>query len=138
MGHDDGRVIIAAGPLDDGDRHLIPLVEFLVERGHRPIVNQHDHGFFYLAGKRRCWLSRRITRETWQAIAERFVLPDNIVLSPGLIEDKANKVLILGWDRVILEDGLHPVEVWKNGDAPRSRPNPNPRTRWLPFVPSGR
>lgn len=126
MPDSDGRYIIAAGPMDGGDRHLISLVEFLVERGHRPIVNQHDHGFFYLAGKRRCWLSRRITWETWQAITERFVLPDNIVLRPGVIADDANEVLIVGWNRVVLDDGLQPVEVWEERGCPEIAAEPEP------------
>jgi hypothetical protein len=117
------REVIAEGSRGSFE-NLIPIVEFLVDRGHRPLVNQGNHGFFYLARSRRCWLGRRITEEVWQEVQEHFVLPPSIVYQPGLIIDQASGVRIVGWNRVILDDGIHPVSVWEERGCPEVSAEP--------------
>jgi hypothetical protein len=124
------QVVIAEGSRGQFES-LIPLVEFLIDRGHRPLVNQSNNGFFYLARSRRCWLGRRITLDIWQEIQDHFVLPPSIVYQPGMIIDQASGVRIVGWNRVILDDGIQPVSVWEERGVRRSVPSPGPTTRSL-------
>ena len=113
-GTGDTREIIPEGeqPLFSY-QHLIPIARFLVEeRGHVPLSRPEKFGFVKMNGFR-CRLTRRITDEDWAAINQRFALPDTIGYGDGMIRDNLNRMDIEGYDEIITEDGVIPIEEWE-------------------------
>lgn len=117
----DTREIIPAGeqPLFSWE-HLLPIAKFLVEeRGHMPLSRPENYGFLQLNGFR-CRLTRWITDEDWIAINQRFALPETIGYGDGLIRDNLNRIDIEGFDEIICEDGVIPIEEWEVRQRDRS------------------
>lgn len=116
---DDVREVIPDGkqPLFSY-RHLVPVAKFLIEeRGHYPFppsrsVVSFEWGFRRLNGLR-CQLTRWITQDDWAAINERFVVPDTIGYNGGIIQDNLNYVYIEGFEQIMSEDGVIPIEEWE-------------------------
>jgi hypothetical protein len=110
----NSREIIAGGeqPLLSFE-HLIPIARFLVEeRGHMPLSSPETVGFVKRNGFR-CLLTRRITEQDWAAVKDRFILPDSIGYHGGIIQDNLNRMQFEGYDEIITEDGVIPIEEWE-------------------------
>jgi hypothetical protein len=105
----DGRQIIPASEQEVTAHHLYPIAKFLIEeRGHLPIEKPEKYGFWE---PYECKLTRAITRADWEAVNERFVLPENIGFFCGyIIRDSANGIDIIGFDQLIGFNGLEPVD----------------------------
>jgi hypothetical protein len=130
----DGREIIPAGEQPaPWYRHLLPIAKFLIEeRGHLPIEKPQKYGFWMTAGGFECHLTRSITEADWQAINQRFVIPENIRYHAGLIRDGVNRIDMVGNDICIGDHGVEPIENMEPTSAnatPNSTPRPtsNPR-----------
>ncbi|MGQ0463995.1 MAG: hypothetical protein ACT4QG_01625 [Sporichthyaceae bacterium] len=105
---DDHREVIPGGWQEEwpGWHHVKPLIRFLVEeRGHLLLHPDEPWGVVPLNGGRDCSLTRMITEESWAALNERFVIPDNIGYMAGFIRDFENGIDISGYDWVIGLDG---------------------------------
>lgn len=93
--------------------HLYPIARFLIEeRGHMPLAHPERFGFVHMHGFQ-CRLARRITDDDWAAIRQRFVLPDTIGYHGGIIQDNLNRMQFIGFDEMITEDGVIPIEEWE-------------------------
>jgi hypothetical protein len=110
----EGREIIPPGeqPLFSIE-HLLPIAKFLIEeRGHLPIDYPQDYGFNTMAGAGGfdCHLTREITQADWDAINQRFIIPDTIWYHLGLIRDGINHMDIMGTDTCVGDHGVEPIE----------------------------
>lgn len=109
----DSREVIPGGRQQFGWEHLIPVAKLLIERGHLPIRSDSKFGFHPSSGRTMCSLARRFTEEDWDAINQRFILPDTIVYFHGLIRDNVNRVDMMGREEVTFPDGVQPIDVWE-------------------------
>lgn len=111
----DDREVIPAGEQDRPLwRHLVPMVRFLVEeRGHLLINGPEKFGFVGMQSSYVCSLTRVITDDDWQALNERFVIPDNIGFFKGLIQDNENGCDIVGTEWVGLADHRQHVDDYE-------------------------
>ncbi len=77
-----------------------------------PLSRPEKFGFV-LGNGMQCRLTHRITSEDWTAVEQRFALPDTINLGDGVIQDSANWMELEGFDEIITEDGVIPIEEWE-------------------------
>jgi hypothetical protein len=91
---------------------LLPIARFLIEeRGHLPIYEPEDYGFHMGDDGFECRLTRSITAEDWEAVNERFVIPENIFFFCGyVIRDGANWIDMIGFDELLTLDGVKPID----------------------------
>jgi hypothetical protein len=109
----DDRRVIPPGKQPRAYRHLFPIAQLLIERGHNPIDCPDKFGFCPTQGGMVCTLTHRFTQEDWNAINERFVVPDNIRWFNGLIRDTANHIDMMGTDEIMSRGELIPIGVWE-------------------------
>lgn len=119
--HRETREVVPAGEQESGFRHMIPIARLLIERGHPPIDEDSTFGFNPSPAGMVCALGRMFSSADWDAINERFVIPDNIVYFHGLIRDNTNWVDMMGWDEVVCLDGVQSVDVWEERERQAGR-----------------
>jgi hypothetical protein len=112
-GDAEARIVIPEGRQRFTWEHLIPIAQLLIERGHVPITKKQKFGFSSTPGGVECRLTRAFTLDDWDAINERFVVPDNLVYFRGLIRDNANKVDMIGIEEISTVDGVMGPEEWE-------------------------
>lgn len=118
-GNSKGCVVIPAGRQCFTWEHLIPVAQLLIERGHLPLRRKDKSGFFSTPGGVVCHLTRAITPDDWDAVADKFVIPDNLVYFRGLIRDNDNKVDMLGIEEISTSDGLMGPTSGRRGRGPQ-------------------
>jgi hypothetical protein len=114
MSSDQGtRHIIPGGRVQFAWRNLVPIVQLLMERGHPLIYDNGNSGFVSTPGRWICSLGRAITADDWEAINERFALPDTIVFVNSVIRDGINKIDIIGFDEIKAPNGVVSIDEWE-------------------------
>jgi len=111
----DEREVIPAGEQPaPWFEHLLPVAKFLIEeRGHMALENPEEYGYVDGLDGNKFYFTRRITDEDWEAIKERFVIPDNIGFFGGLLRDNANHVDMIGYDTITSRGKQIPIEEWE-------------------------
>lgn len=107
----DTRRVVPAGRASlPGASFLGPVLEFLNQRGHRPLPERSSG---WDPGPDMVQLTRVITPADWAAINREFSMPDNVVYFDGTIRDEVNDVHIVGTDEFF--DGVQSVcvELWE-------------------------
>ncbi|MGQ0466220.1 MAG: hypothetical protein ACT4QG_12955 [Sporichthyaceae bacterium] len=108
----DHREELSAPNRKFGYRHMIPIVQLLMRRGHLPIGSWDRYGFVPGGSLITCHLTYPLTEDDWAAVVERFVIPENIIWWNNVIRDQVNRLQIQG-DRLILDvEGEVPIEEW--------------------------
>lgn len=92
----------ASSPLAAWD-HLIPIVQALIDAGHQPIKNEEQYGFVEAPHEWKCELYDPITLDDWQMLNEKFIIPENIFYTHGMVRDGAGWVDIYGVPRDAVE-----------------------------------
>jgi hypothetical protein len=117
----DSREVVPPGKMNPSWHHMVPIANFLIERGHPPINYAERSGFTGTRYGMKCRLGYWISEADCVAINEAFVVPPNIQYYQGLIRDNVNRVDITGHEEVTCEDGVQPVSVWADRERRAGR-----------------
>lgn len=105
--------VVPAGKQNPSWHHMVPIANFLIQRGHPPINYTERSGFTGTMQGMKCRLGYWITDEDWTEVNEAFVIPSNIRYFEGMIRDSLNRVDIIGHEHVTCEDGVQHISVWE-------------------------